>query len=744
MVQFDGHDESAPDSLTRQRAGSAPARQVMMSTSNIKCVDNNRSLSRKPLWRHITMLRSCIASILVFLSVSAVIFADEVTYDVVVYGGTSSGVAAAVQTKRMGKSAIIIEPGKHLGGLTSGGLGMTDSGNKAVIGGIAREFYQRVKKHYDQPSALKHEKREGYALFRPADDAMWTFEPHVAEMIFEQLVVEHDIVVVRQQRLNRETGVRKSGQRITSITMESGEVYRGRMFIDATYEGDLMAAAGVTYTVGRESNDAYGETLNGVQKSENKHNHRFIVNVDPYVVPGDPASGLLLGIHGDPPGEEGSGDHRVQAYCFRMCMSNVAANRVPFPKPADYDEQRYELLLRNLEAGDLRFPMHPSMMPNGKTDTNNSGAFSTDNIGMNYDYPDASYERREAIIAEHESYQQGFMWTLANHPRVPQKIRDEMAEWGLAADEFVETGNWPHQLYVREARRMVSDYVVTELDCRRKRVAADPVGMGSYNMDSHNVQRYVSAEGFAKNEGDVQVSPGGAYSIGYRSLVPKRGECENLLVPVCLSSSHIAYGSIRMEPVFMILGQSAATAAVLAMDDGVFVQQLDYARLRARMIADGQVLEWTQPPARKAISIDPKSPPGVILDDDAMERTGVWVSSTSSDRFIGSRYWHDQNEGQGTKSVRFGYRPLKDGRYEVRLAYTVHANRATNVAVSVEVAGKSTKVVVNQRKPPPIDGAFVSLGFFELPANQLLTVTVSNAGADGYVIADAVQILAIR
>jgi len=505
-----------------------------------------------------------------------------------------------------------------------------------------------------------------------------------------------------------------------------------------------MAAAGVTYTVGRESNSVYGETLNGVQKRENTHNHRFVVKVDPYAVPGDPSSGLLPGIHGDPPGEEGEGDDRVQAYCFRMCMSNVASNRVPFPKPKDYDERRFELLLRTLEAGDLRFPMHPGMMPNGKTDTNNSGAFSTDNIGMNYDYPDASYDRREAIIGEHETYQKGFMWTLANHPRVPEKIRNEMAVWGLAADEFIESGNWPHQLYIREARRMVSDYVTTELDCRRTRVAEDPVGMGSYNMDSHNVQRYVSEEGFARNEGDVQVSPGGAYSIGYRSLIPKEGECENLLVPVCLSSSHIAYGSVRMEPVFMILGQSAATAAALSIEQSVAVQQLDYARLRARLLEDKQVLAWSSPPAREAIRIDPMSLPGIVLDDEAMDQTGLWVSSTSSDRFVGARYWHDGNDGQGTKSVRFRHTPKTSGRYEIRLAYTPNRNRATNVSVWIKVGAESRKVFVDQRESPPIEEAFVTLGICEFAANEEVTVTISNAGANGYVIADAVQILPIR
>lgn len=689
-------------------------------------------------------MRKLFQSFVLLLAVGPLVCADETTYDLVVYGGTSSGVAAAVQATRMGKSTIIIEPSKHLGGLTSGGLGMTDSGNKAVIGGIAREFYQRVKKHYDKPTSWKYEKRAGYARYRAADDAMWTFEPHVAEMIFEGWVLEHDIPVIRQQRLNRTTGVRKSGEQITSITMESGQIYHGRMFIDATYEGDLMAAAGVTFTVGRESNSAYSESLNGVQKRENTHNHRFPVNVDPYLVPGKRTSGLLPGIHGDTPGEEGAGDHRVQAYCFRMCMSNVDSNRVPFPKPVGYDAQRFELLLRTLEAGDLRFPMHPSMMPNGKTDTNNSGAFSTDNIGMNYEYPEASYEKRQEIIAEHETYQKGFMWTLANHPRVPKQIRDEMNKWGLAADEFVEHGNWPHQLYIREARRMVSDYVMTELDCRRSRVTEDSVGMGSYNMDSHNVQRYVSPAGYAKNEGDVQVSPGGAYSIGYRSLVPKRGECENLLVPVCLSSSHIAYGSIRMEPVFMVLGQSAATAAVFAIRNEVSVQQVRYTDLRHQMVADGQVLEWANAPPRQVMKIDPNSLPGVVLDDDAMEQTGLWITSTSSNQFIGIRYWHDRNEGQGTKLVRFRHVPSESGRYEVRLAYTPHANRATNVSVSIAWGEKSMQVVVNQRKPPPIGGSFVSLGGYEFVENQAVTITISNTKADGYVIADAVQIIPIR
>ncbi|RIK88569.1 MAG: FAD-dependent oxidoreductase [Planctomycetota bacterium] len=537
------------------------------------------------------MLRTAIVVALCFAAPAA---AATHTADIVVYGGTSAGVAAAVQAARMGKSVVLVSPERRIGGMTVNGLGATDSGDKRVIGGIALEFYKRLKTHYDDPAAWKLVRREDYADWRPGAPAIWRFEPHVAQELFETMLREAKVQVLRQQRLVRDhqRGVSKDGQRITAMRLEpSGDQCRGHVYIDATYEGDLMAEAGVSYHVGRESNDAYGETLNGVQPALNVKNHRFEVPVDPYVTPGNPESGLCWGVHDEPLAATGEGDHRIQAYCFRMCMSNVPENSTPFAKPADYDEARYELLLRNFEAGDLRVPFHPLMMPNGKTDTNNLGAFSTDNIGMNYGYPEASYADRERIEREHLSYQQGLMWTLANHPRVPAKVREHMQQWGLARDEFTDNGNWPTEMYVREARRMMGQYVVTEHDVRSRRVAEDSVGMGSYNMDSHNCQRYVDPSGHAQNEGDVQESPGGPYVISYRALVPKRGEVHNLIVPVCLSASHIAYGSIRMEPVFMILGQSAATAAGQAIDANASVQDVDYAKLRERLLADGQVLQ---------------------------------------------------------------------------------------------------------------------------------------------------------
>ena len=662
--------------------------------------------------------------------------------DVVIYGGTSAGVAAAVQSSRMGKSVVLIEPGKHLGGLTSGGLGWTDSGNKSVIGGIAREFYQRVKKHYDDPKAWIYGKQEEYDRYRPKDDAMWTFEPHLAEQIMNELVQEAQVKVVLKERLDRSRkGVVLEGKQIKSIRMDSGHTFTGKMFIDATYEGDLMAAVGVSYTVGRESNDKYEETLNGIQKAKNTHSHRFVVKVDPYVKAGDPSSGVLPGVHGDDPGEDGAGDHRVQAYCFRMCMSNVTEGRIPFPKPEAYDEQRYELLLRNYEAGDLRLPLKPDMMPNGKTDTNNNCAFSTDNIGMNYEYPEADYERRAEIIREHETYQKGLMWTLANHPRVPESIRRRMSAWGLAKDEFKDNGNWPHQIYVREARRMVSDYVMSEHDCRRLRKIEDSVGMGSYNMDSHNCQRYITPDGYVQNEGDIQVSPGGPYTISYRSIVPKRDEVKNLLVPVCVSASHIAYGSIRMEPVFMILGQSAATAACQAIDRKTSVQDVDYKELQKRLVADKQVLTYSGPLRTSIPSVDPAKLAGIVLDDPKAELRGAWLNSASIGGFVGAGYLHDNNDSKGEKSATFTIQVKDSGRYDVRLAYTANPNRATNVPVVIETSGDKTMVLVNQRKVATIDKTFVSLGEFQFDAKSQAKVIISNNKTDGHVIVDAIQLL---
>lgn len=532
------------------------------------------------------------------------------TYDVVVYGGTSGGVMAALQAKAMGKTVVLVGPDQHLGGLTSGGLGFTDTGNKAVIGGLAREFYHRIWEHYDSDAGWRWQKKaeygnkgQGTPAIDGAQRTMWIFEPSAAEKVFEDLVREHHVPVVRDEWLDRAKGVKKDGARIASITMLSGKTYAGKMFIDATYEGDLMAAAGVEYHVGREANRVYGEEHNGVQTGVLHHRHHFGVlkeTISPYVVPGNPQSGVLPRVSAEPPGTFGEGDARVQAYCYRMCLTDLPENRIPFAKPEGYDPKQYEVLARVYAAGWTETFGKFDPIPNHKTDTNNHGPFSTDNIGMSYDYPEASYERRKEILKEHETYQKGWLYFITTDPRVPKDVQAKMRTWGLPKDEFKDNGGWPHQIYVREARRMIGTYVMTENELRKKKPTPDSVGMGSYTIDSHNVQRYITPEGGVQNEGDIGVPTAGPYEIAYGALVPKRGQADNLLVPVCVSSSHIAFGSIRMEPVFMILGQSAATAAALAIDAKIPVQDVPYAKLREQLLKDGQVLSYTASAAEAA------------------------------------------------------------------------------------------------------------------------------------------------
>ena len=663
-------------------------------------------------------------------------------FDVVVYGGTSAGVTAAVQAAALGRSVVLIEQSLHIGGLTSGGLGATDIGNKTAIGGLSRRFYSLLWEHYSEASAWEWQQRSDYrsGRLRATDRAMWTFEPHVAEQALRRMLAEHEVHVVLGERLKLNGGVLASGPRITSIRMESDRVFHGKMFIDATYEGDLMAKAGVSFTVGREANSRYAETLNGVQVKNAVH-HQFVVPVDPYVVPGDANSGLLPGITAGPLPTDGDGDHRVQAYCFRMCITDVAANRAPWVKPEDYDEQLYELLFRNFEAGDLRIPWSPTWMPNRKTDTNNNFAVSTDFIGNNYDWANADYAKRAGIFARHLCYQQGLLWSLAHHPRVPKKIREHFQRFGPAKDEFASHGNWPHQLYVREARRMVSDYVMTQHDCQGRRQVEDAVGLAAYTMDSHNIQRYVDEHGHVRNEGDVQVGGFPPYPISYRSIRPKKGECENLLVPVCLSASHIAYGSIRMEPVFMVLGQSAATAAVQAIENETTVQDINIADLQKRLLADGQVLQWTG--ARRKPGINVKSLAGIVIDDADATFTGTWTSSHSTQGFIAVGYRHDGNASKGSKTAEFTPAIPKGANYNVRIAYTPHGNRASNTKVTVKHADGTTVVLVNQ-KIRPSNGAFHTIGTYRCAAGKQTSVTISTEGTNGYVIVDAVQFVPAR
>jgi autotransporter-associated beta strand protein len=631
--------------------------------------------------------------------------------DVVIYGGTSGGVAAAVQVARMGKRPLLICTDNHLGGLSSGGLGATDTGNISTIGGLSREFYRRVGQRYGMAERF-------------------IFEPRIAEQTFQTMLAEAGVPVLFNQQI---ASVTRSGLRITELVMTDGSVHRGRMFIDTTYEGDVLALAGVSFAVGREGTNVYGETLNGIRPSTAAH--QFVVNVDPYVTPGDAGSGLLPYIQPGNGGTPGDGDARVQAYNFRLCLTQTAANRMPVHPPPDYDAWNYELLARyiaarvaaghSLTVGSF---MNLSTMPNAKTDVNNNGAFSSDFIGMNHDFPTNTHAARAASRQRHEDYHRGFLHFLGNDPRVPAALRGGMLSWGLSIDEFLDTGGWPHSMYVREGRRMVGEYVMTQDNCAWRRFALDSVGLASYNMDSHNCQRIVQG-GVARNEGDVQSAPAGPFAISYRSIVPRSNECANLFATFALSGSHIAFSSCRMEPVFMMTSQSAGAAAAFAIDDNVSVQQVNYDRLAVQLQGDGQMLRWGNSGSGDGLIVDNGDGTNVSV-------AGAWTTSSASPGYWGFDYLHDGNADKGAKSVTFTPVLPSNGVYEVFLRWTENANRAPSVPVDVIHPGGTNTVFVNQQVN---GGLWVLLFTTNFHAGTNAKVLVRTDGTTGFVIADAVR-----
>jgi len=547
----------------------------------------------------------CMGATLVNYSVAA-----PEKYDVIIYGATSGGVVAAVQASRLGKSVCLVEPGNHLGGMTAGGLSWTDVGTSdrvSAIGGLSREFYERVAAHYGQDPDTAFDpvepKQAGQTGIDYAKPASLSFEPHVAETVFRQMLEETSTTVVLGQPL---TGVIIEKGAIESIRTSKNGQYQGRVFIDATYEGDLMAEAGVTYTVGRESNEQYQETVNGVQgPAHSTRAGKFEVKIDPYKERGRPESRILpYLLHEGEIGKIGAADKRVQSYNYRVCLTDNPSNRIAITPPENYDEANFELLARQIEAQvasgkklTLRDFLKYDPLQNGKYDFNNRWPISTDFIGGAHDYPEADLQKRREIARAHEDYLRGFFHFLATSDRVPQKVRDEMSRFGLCRDEFTDNGGWPHQIYVREARRMVSDFVMTEHHCTGEKVAPKSIGLGTYGIDMHAVRRIVH-DGQPVNEGTNSVKVPRPYPISYKAIVPRESECSNLLVPFALSASHVAFGSIRMEPVFMVLSQSAATAASMAIDGNVAVQKIEYGRLKEQLVKGRQVLDW-RPSSKK-------------------------------------------------------------------------------------------------------------------------------------------------
>ncbi len=690
---------------------------------------------------------------------------EGVEADVCVYGGTSGGVVAAVQAARMGKRVVLIEPGRHLGGMTSGGLSAVDIGEPRSVGGIAREYFSRLVASYgktlnwDQP----FKGRGG-----PATGGAYSIEPHVAERVFDAFIREAGVTVLRDARL---ASVNNEAGRITELLLEDGRTVRAKMFLDTTYEGDLLAAAGVSYTLSREGNARYGETYNGIHYAKkyqprSKHlqpgpNGRVPGGqgvwdrdfpLDPYLVSGDPTSGLLPLVNEGAPGTPGDPAPGVMAYCFRLCLS-TADDRLPIEPPPDYDPQTYELVARFIAACqangddmDLRWFSKHDPLPNQKWDFN-TATFGGNLPGASWEWPEASYDRRREIAKEIEHYHRGLLHFLATDSRVPENVKADVARFGLPRDEFTDNGGWPHQVYVREGRRMVSDLVLTEHHTFGRQIAAQPIGLGSYGTDIHEIRRIVK-DGVVIREGKVAGGRGGfgPYQIGYGAIVPKRAECENLFATFAVSASHSAFASIRMEPVFMVTSQSAATAACLAIDQDVAVQKVDYEKLKSRLLADGQVLAWppTGVPTSGAVPrtiVRAGSLPGIVLDDDKAEYRGAWTTSNRQPSPIGASYRHDDNKGRGEKVATFTATIPKAGEYEIRLLFTWHENRSSRTKVTVTGADEEKTVRINQRKPAMKDRVPNALGIFRFHAGAKASVSVSNEGADGYVVVDALQIL---
>jgi hypothetical protein len=648
--------------------------------------------------------------------------AQVIDCDICVYGATSGGVSAAVAAARLGKNVVLVTYNNHVGGMTSGGLGVTDIGgtNTAYIGGISAEFYSRVGQAYGSTNPV------------------YWFEPHVAEQTFWQMLSEAGVPVYTNLLL---ASVTMSNQAITQITMNDGTTYQAREFIDTTYEGDLMALAGVTFTVGREGTNTYGESLAGVETPGGSYNY------DPYVIAGNTNSGLLPLVQPGGPGTVGQGDNKVQTYNFRLCLTQNPTNQIPIAPPANYSESQYELFRRYIAArvaqdGSVNLDQLiniQTLIPNGKTDINADGELSTDYVGYNYTYPTNTYAGRAVIWQAHEDYIRGQLYFFATSTNVPLNVRTQMQSWGLAADEFQDTGGWPHQMYVREARRMVSDYVMLQQDALGGRSASDPIALGNYPLDSHPVAR-LAVDGYARWEGGaISGTPPYPFGISYRSIIPSTNQCQNLFCTFALSASHVGFAPVRMEPVFMMTSQSAGTAAAFAMDDNVSVQQLNYQKLSAELLADGQILTWTngQIITTNGIILTVTNSAGVTASTgwSAGSNPGGWPLPNGA-------YWTDGNSGKGAKWVSYTPTLPASGTYQVYAWWVASspAYRDAHVPIDIVYPGGTNRVYVNQQANGSAWNLLLTTNF---NAGTQGTVTIRNNGTTNYVVANAVQFLPV-
>lgn len=680
------------------------------------------------------MIRSCL---LAFFLIATPLFADRA--DVIVYGSTPGGFCAAIAAAREGASVILLEPTAHVGGVNTGGLCFSDSNQtvRSTVMGLFDEWHRRVEADYQSRDVkLPYE-------VAVKDQTHWTYEPHVAMRVTRAMLDEAGVAVLTKQPLLR---VEKEGVRIRAIVTEQG-TFEAKTFVDASYEGDLLAAAGVSWTIGREGRAEFGESLAGKQYPKKK------MEISGF----DDAGKPLPLITTTDAGPEEAGDDKVMVYSFRLCLTRNPANRVPFPRPDRYDPARFEVVRRYFAVEKrpvLLWDLYP--LPGEKFDANNGigKQFSMGLVGAANGWSEGDAADRAKIWEEHRQYTLELYHFLTTDPAVPRNLREQLGELGLCQDEFPETGHWSPQLYVREGRRMRGMFVLSQKDILETPEKEDPVVVSSFPIDSHDCQRIALPDGGVINEGTIFPvrmagrGHGYPYQIPYRSLLPKPEECDNLVVPVALSCTHVGISSIRVEPTWMILGQSAGIAAALAAQKDLPVQQLPYADLREHLLAAGQVLDLPVlpdlPPTPKGpVSIDPKGLPGIVLDDEAAELTGSWSHSTNFKPHVGTGYLHDDAVGDGNASATFRFRVPKSARYEVRMAYSAHETRSGKVPVSIRSGGSATEITVDQTIPLPPGEAFRTIGEAAFLAGAESTITLTNRDTDGFVILDAFQLVEV-
>jgi len=673
--------------------------------------------SSRPILRHFVLI-----TIFLLAATHRGVAASEV--DVIVYGSTPGGFCAAIAAAREGASVILLEPTDHVGGMNTGGLSHCDSNQmvRSTLMGLFDEWHTRVVKDYTD-RGLK-------APYNPAlkDQSRWTFEPHVALRVTMQMLEEAGVTVLTERYLQ---SVKKGGRRITALVMGNG-TFSAKVYVDGSYEGDLMAAAGVDWMIGREGRDEFGEPLAGKQYPKQK------MEINGF----DDEGKLLPLVTTDNAGELEAGDKNIMTYSFRLCLTEDPDIRVPMPAPAHYDPARFEIVRRALQAGETRvgFDLYP--LPGKKFDGNNSigGQFSIGLVGGGTDWHSADEAGRNEIWEAHKQYTLEFFHFLTTDPAVPGKIRDKYVRLGLCRDEFATYEHFSPALYVRESRRMKGLYMISQKDILDSPEKEDPIAISSFPIDSHDCQRIAVKGGGVINEGTIfpvrrsKPKQGYAYHVPYRSILPMREQCDNLLVPVALSCTHVGISSLRIEGAWMVIGQGAGVAAALSAKEGVAVQDLPYAKLRARLLVQGQVLDLS------AEALDPRDLPGVIDDADA-ELEGTWQRSANFKPHVGSGYIHDNKRGDGQSWAIFRYRAPVSGEYDLSMAYSAHQTRATNVPVVITSGSTEKRITVDQTQPLPPAELFRVVGRVHLQAGAETLIKITNHETNGFVIVDALRLL---